>query len=190
MKLQNVNEKMSECEVYYDAFRNSHNFISLILLNVRSGNAKNSIYYSEITSEIFNSIDKIEEYYHEFGLISDDWQPFEKDELVIIKIERLIANKKIKKMEDIPDSASHLFPTNQHEFDNLQDELRDSEAILIDIKDQRERLNDNIQLLGDQSFSDLFSDIKGNVNFDNLIKNFDGFFSSYIKNAKAFAYFF
>jgi len=194
MKLQKANSDMHECISCHDEYSNSYNLIESLFDGVKIHQGLDDILLTDILCKIACQLEEIYEGYTILGLISEDGKPYDEESFHCIKIERTIAEGKLKTHESIPKNLKSNFPSNQSEssdpseFDDYREGLIDSASAWDDINTAREILDEEIESIGDTPFADLLCGSDDNV--DKLAENLDRQFVGFIEKVKKFGYFF
>jgi hypothetical protein len=162
-KLKKANTDMHECLSCFDEYSESLSQIREIFDGVKIHRGLDYILVTEILDDISVVLEAIYDGYNTLGLITEDDELFDEDSFHLSKIERKIANGKIKALEDIPENLRTYFPSNQDEFYTYRDGLIDSDSAWDDIRLTREVLDETIRRLGEAPFSELLSGVNENI---------------------------
>lgn len=185
---------MHECISCHDQYSNSYNLIESLFDGVKIHQGLDDILLTDILCKIACQLEEIYEGYTILGLISEDGKPYDEESFHCTKIERNIADGKIKTFESIPENLKSNYPSNQSEssapseFDDYREGLIDSASAWDDINTAREILDEEIESIGDTPFADLLCECDDNV--DKLAENLDSLFVDFIEKVKKFGYFF
>ncbi|MDO9104208.1 MAG: hypothetical protein Q7U57_04525 [Methylovulum sp.] len=191
MGFHKVNLEMQECLSCIDEYTNSYELIESLFAGIKG---LNDIFLSDLLESIASVIEEIYNDYVNLGLLTEDEEPYDEDSFKITKIERNLADRKIRSYESIPENMKPYFPSDEKEtsdpseFEVYIAGLIDSDSAWGNIKDGREFLDEAIQIIGDEPFERLLCDVDDNAY--TLAENLDRLYADFINKAKRVAYFF
>jgi len=186
-QLQEANSQMNKCNSSYNSYLISYELILSLIDGVKIQRYGDQKLFSDLLDDISTQIEDIRESYISLGLISEDEEAYDEISFLCSKIERKIANRKIRCLAEIPENMRDYFPSEQSEFEQYRESLIDSGSIWDDIKMSQEVLQGYINLLGENPFSELLGDFGDNV--EQLASNLDYLFEEFIKKVNEFCYF-